>query len=268
MKTSLWLTVDPLATYNPIFEDEFYFDGQHNGGIYNSGNLNPYIYCYQNPIKYIDPNGKQANASILLKANFKTVYTKSGKPVSIQYGYKFTEGAAHLLSMVSNVSKKDVANAQVDFSTYGDAGASITLGSSPQNANITHFYSKDEINYPTNGAAFYSFFKRNAHEVGHIPQLEAGSIGHVVGSIVEYAKNIIAGEDWHDGKYSTKEPQADIGEDRFVGFNKFIDENYGPNKLKQLFENKSNSQTNIIDRIDQWWNAYQANKFNNSTDGK
>ncbi|MCK8141822.1 polymorphic toxin type 33 domain-containing protein [Flavobacterium sp. I-SCBP12n] len=59
MKTSLWLSVDPLATYNPVFESEFYFDGQHNGGIYNSGNLNPYIYCYQNPISYIDPNGKQ-----------------------------------------------------------------------------------------------------------------------------------------------------------------------------------------------------------------
>ena len=46
--------MDPIATYNPIFEDEFYFDGQHNGG-----NLNPYIYCYQNPIKYVDPNGGQ-----------------------------------------------------------------------------------------------------------------------------------------------------------------------------------------------------------------
>ena len=51
--------MDPLAVYNPVQEIEFYFDGQHNGGIYNSGNLAPYIYCYQNPLKYIDPNGKQ-----------------------------------------------------------------------------------------------------------------------------------------------------------------------------------------------------------------
>ncbi|PBJ11905.1 T6SS effector amidase Tae4 family protein [Flavobacterium sp. ACN6] len=64
-KTSLWLNVDPLALYNPVFEDEFYFDGQHNGGIYYSGNLNPYIYCYQNPIKYIDPNGKQVEFNLL-----------------------------------------------------------------------------------------------------------------------------------------------------------------------------------------------------------
>jgi len=66
MKTSLWLNVDPLATYNPIFEEEFYFDGQHNGGIYNSGNLSNYNYCYQNPILYVDPNGKQAIAGAIL----------------------------------------------------------------------------------------------------------------------------------------------------------------------------------------------------------
>lgn len=40
--------------------DEFYFDGDHNGGIYNSKNLNVYGYCYQNPILFYDPNGKQS----------------------------------------------------------------------------------------------------------------------------------------------------------------------------------------------------------------
>ncbi|PTD16582.1 RHS repeat domain-containing protein [Flavobacterium columnare] len=68
MKTSLWLNIDPLADYNPIMNDEHYIDGEHNGGVYNPGNNNPYIYCYQNPVKYIDPNGKQNIAGALIGA--------------------------------------------------------------------------------------------------------------------------------------------------------------------------------------------------------
>ena len=62
MKTSLWLNTDPLSGYNPTFEHEHYIDGQHNGGIYNPMNMATYSYTYQNPIKYIDPNGKQLEA--------------------------------------------------------------------------------------------------------------------------------------------------------------------------------------------------------------
>ncbi|UKB85068.1 RHS repeat-associated core domain-containing protein [Chryseobacterium sp. MEBOG06] len=58
-RASIWYGVDPLAVYNPVMEDQFYGDGEHNGGVFNQGNLNPYIYCYQNPIVYVDPNGKQ-----------------------------------------------------------------------------------------------------------------------------------------------------------------------------------------------------------------
>jgi len=61
-RISIWYGVDPLAVYNPVMESQFYGDGQHNGGVYNWGNLNPYIYTYQNPIRYIDPNGKQVDA--------------------------------------------------------------------------------------------------------------------------------------------------------------------------------------------------------------
>lgn len=59
-RLSVWYGVDPLAIYNPVTETQFYGDGQHNGGVYFWGNLNPYIYTYQNPINLIDPNGKQA----------------------------------------------------------------------------------------------------------------------------------------------------------------------------------------------------------------
>jgi len=51
--------VDPLADYNPFYNSEHYIDGEHNGGVYNSKNNNPYIYCYQSPVLFVDPNGKQ-----------------------------------------------------------------------------------------------------------------------------------------------------------------------------------------------------------------
>ncbi|RST27432.1 RHS repeat-associated core domain-containing protein [Chryseobacterium lacus] len=64
-RLSVWYGVDPLAIWNPVMETEFYGDGQHNGGVYFWGNLNPYIYTYQNPIRYIDPNGKQVDVVTL-----------------------------------------------------------------------------------------------------------------------------------------------------------------------------------------------------------
>ncbi|GGP02599.1 hypothetical protein GCM10010992_07730 [Cloacibacterium rupense] len=62
-RVSLWLNVDPLADYNPFYNSEHYIDGQHNGGVYISGNINPYIYCYQNPVRFIYPNGKQVDTN-------------------------------------------------------------------------------------------------------------------------------------------------------------------------------------------------------------
>lgn len=55
----MWLSTDPLSVYNPVMETEYYIDGQHNKGVYNSFNLNTFGYCYQNPVIYLDPNGKQ-----------------------------------------------------------------------------------------------------------------------------------------------------------------------------------------------------------------
>ena len=64
-KMSVWYGVDPVSNYNPL-GDENHIDGEHNGGVFNPSNLNPYIYCYHNPIKYVDPNGKQNVAAGLI----------------------------------------------------------------------------------------------------------------------------------------------------------------------------------------------------------
>ncbi len=96
MKTSLWLNTDPLSGYNPIQETEHYIDGQHNGGIFNPMNLNTYTYTYQNPVIYVDPNGKQNISGYLI-----------GKILTEpQNGYSnFTKSAVHILNKVSGFGK-------------------------------------------------------------------------------------------------------------------------------------------------------------------
>ncbi len=59
-RLSIWASVDPLANFNPFMDDEHYIKGDHNGGVFNHFNQNSYSYCYQNPVKYVDPNGKQS----------------------------------------------------------------------------------------------------------------------------------------------------------------------------------------------------------------
>ena len=78
-RTSLWLGTDALAGYDPIMNDEHYIDGEHNGGVYKSGNLNPYIYCYQSPVMYVDPNGKQVSVHKLQSAKdgYGSLYKRS-----------------------------------------------------------------------------------------------------------------------------------------------------------------------------------------------
>ncbi|MGM5631627.1 hypothetical protein O2K51_12060 [Apibacter raozihei] len=83
-RESVWLSTDPLSGYNPVMEVEHYIDGQHNGGVFNSFNHNTYGYCYQSPVHYVDPNGKQASAiygtdpaGLLDPSNFKTSTPKT-----------------------------------------------------------------------------------------------------------------------------------------------------------------------------------------------
>jgi len=50
-RTSIFYGVDP-----PLI-DGTYLSGKMNGGVFNSFNLNPYIYCSNNPMNRIDPDG-------------------------------------------------------------------------------------------------------------------------------------------------------------------------------------------------------------------
>lgn len=56
-KTSIWASVDPL-----VLRNEFYDDPEsNNGGVYNSFNLSPYVYCQESPVVLTDPDGECPN---------------------------------------------------------------------------------------------------------------------------------------------------------------------------------------------------------------
>ena len=240
---SIWYGVDPLAEKYP--------------------NVNGYCYTMDNPIKYLDPNGKQSENSIILARN----------PLG---GYYFTPAAAHLLHLVSGVNEQQILYANVIFEetgilngSIGTAGSSLTAGKDPDHAIITHYYYnfKNNMTYrETNGAFFYEFTERNAHEVGHIPQLKGTR--HLVGSVYQYLRNILSGQNWHDGSYSTKEKEADKGAITFRKFSAFIDKNYKKKGLEKLFKNKNNSEDQIIERLEQWWKAFITNKFGKKSESE
>ena len=114
MKTSLWLNTDPLSGYNPIQETEHYIDGQHNSGIFNPMNLNTYGYTYQNPILYIDPNGKQVY--------FNSKVDKSNK----RYFEFSNQGNNSKLSHLTIINVFDKNNKYVKEIITGTDAAGIT----------------------------------------------------------------------------------------------------------------------------------------------
>ena len=66
-RLGVWISVDPISNFDPK-SAENYLDGQHNGGVYNYANLNPYIYCYNRSTLYVDPNGKQGVSGAIFGA--------------------------------------------------------------------------------------------------------------------------------------------------------------------------------------------------------
>ena len=131
MKTSLWLNTDPLSGYNPIQETEHYIDGQHNGGIYNPMNMATYSYTYQNPIKYIDPNGKQTDAiASYFQGKLQGIGTYVQYKVSKTYNdtkQAIINTAKQAQTWVKN-NKKEILGFAKEMQEQGDNATKIGLG--------------------------------------------------------------------------------------------------------------------------------------------
>ena len=56
-RVSLWLNVDPMMLRDEAMDDE----DSSNGGVFNPMNNAVYTFSYQNPVKYVDPDGECPN---------------------------------------------------------------------------------------------------------------------------------------------------------------------------------------------------------------
>ena len=64
---------------DPLAYDGTFWSGKHNGGLFNNLNHGSYIYCYQNPVSLIDPNGKQTESDWIDGGNLQEVVIVAGK---------------------------------------------------------------------------------------------------------------------------------------------------------------------------------------------
>jgi len=266
-RVSLWLNVDPLADYNPFYNSEHYIDGQHNGGVYNSGNLNPYIYTYQNPIVFVDPNGKQAKVTDPKLMRFghspylNTTKTSLNNNRLIPQEFGLRPSAAHLLSKVSGVSYNDISSTKLTFTecvVCSQTQGYMTTGDSAKNFAIN-----GNGEEPFGFERFMITFM--AHEVGHIPQSEnfSSKTKWQIFTLANYVENgmLTPGvpfSKWHDTEFNEK--IAEKGTETLRGFNNFVNQNYGKNALDKLFKNKSNNEKIIMNRINTWYKAYEKSK--------
>jgi hypothetical protein len=104
-------------------DNEHYIEGQHNGGVFNHFNHNSYGYCYQNPIKYVDPNGKQGVPGMI--AGFLA-------EVLVAVGTKMFENNVGPGEAIGMLNWKDAWNITVGTG-LGAAGGFVALANKARN---------------------------------------------------------------------------------------------------------------------------------------
>jgi RHS repeat-associated protein len=128
-RESVWLSVD-----KPLI-DGTYMSGIHNGGVYNSFNLNGYMYCYQNPVRLIDPDGNQVDFKKALEifnqhaTGIRAVY--NNRNAIIKYAKKYNVPAQAIGSIIYQEKaagiRGDLSNAYAE-NFKADKTTSLGLG--------------------------------------------------------------------------------------------------------------------------------------------
>jgi RHS repeat-associated protein len=148
-RTSLWLSVDPLADYNPAMSSEYYGAGQHNGGVYNPKNGTVYGYCYQNPICYIDPNGKQVKVTSMNFDNMMSNYDRDGEGILNR-----EKSLNYLANKKTNTCAIKLSNA------FNKSGYHVPLSSKvSDNVRIQNGKGKGSENFVLDAASMANYLK-------------------------------------------------------------------------------------------------------------
>ena len=177
---SIWLSVDPMSDKYP--------------------SMSPYVYCANNPIKLVDPNGEDfeteidyTNKTITIKATYYTANCNkellqkgvdAWNKQSGQYSYVMGEGE-NAMDFTINF---ELSVAEGDFETDADAFAAMPMG---QSSNMVSFIDKvldddakevrgkcdGKIAYISNNQSLSGFNQPRtiAHELGHT--LRCGDMG-------------------------------------------------------------------------------------------
>ncbi len=254
----------------------------------------PYQFAGNMPINSIDLDGLEPKSVIEPKYTRTYNYSYEGglddykeKPIKISFSvttYKFTEAAAHLLSLTTGISKADIKKIEVrnaqgsGLPSYPigrgehERGGAITFpgeNTSTYRMNFTsNFFSSDLTSKKFGRNDFseseMSWLDLSSHEVGHIVDIKeigGGKEKYFATFIGSYAKSSGHGNNW-------REKRANVGQAEFRKFKDFVDGYYGEGKLGALFENQNNSQKDIIGRLDQWYARYQktSNEQKKTTD--
>lgn len=243
----------------------------------------PYQFAGNTPIQAIDLDGAEPESVIQAFYTYGVMTIKperddpNGKVQQVKVrsvSFKYTEAAAHLLSLVSGVSVADIKKVNIKnasgtltpapFGNYrpSNGGGAMTLpNGNNYDINMTdNFFTVDgdatnygRYNY---GNDPYRWLSLSSHEVGHIVDIK--EIGR---NTEKYMATFLAGyvkNRSHDGYW--RESRADKGRTEFWNFTAFVDSYYGKGKLIALFENKNNSSAAIIQRLNTWWGQYQKQK--------
>ncbi|NBL63682.1 hypothetical protein GV828_00550 [Flavobacterium sp. NST-5] len=176
-KISIWMSVDPLAEQFPEW--------------------NPYNYCMQNPVKYVDPNGKAPLDIIYVNSvgNVYKVVKDGSSAITINDGGKIKSISDYQISKNSNWFDNNNRNRQVVASIasyYGSKRGIKNIGATYEMSGLAHYDPKNKNIYispsESNGGSSKFFndlnnltnvlVHENKHRKDHADGIETSYITH------------------------------------------------------------------------------------------